>query len=554
MSRSSTRITDRIGRGGLRLAALAFAGGSLLASSTDMLAQGTPATRTTYTRDQTRDMIDDFSNSLQDRDQERRRTNSNRAFPNPASAPGAAPGVVTAELKQLRTLIRDFSNDASQLTYALNEQIRVVPSLRPLYTDALRVSAEAVGLDKRAGQVNDHRQLSEEFQDLDADWRELAYRLESVRGLQAETRDLIANLNDGGEAIRKQLKMQPQLNRQGLYMKTASLAGDLENLIDDIGAELGRSKNAQQYLMQGGRVRQEVLGLAALARDDQADTALVVEEYKRVEAMWLPLAVKLQAEDNRYLERSLRRITQTSGEIHQLLLLPQKMDKQQLVYLTSALKKDIDEFFEKTPLILVVHLPKAKSALATADQFYGVCEHFVDVVNQGTQVDEIVDSFHYIEQAEKTFNEVFSAIDSDRAVAVLQRIDQTVSTIRTALQLQREDFNRSAANDLAASIENLTEQLDFAAKRWLNDDRQPFAKVCLQETASMGDSAVRLHQDLVRGVPVAQLRREMDELYDSWRTVYGYLVKCQTDDRPTLGRLSSRLTPALVELRTMITQ
>ena len=550
MPRSSSRLTDRIGRGGLRLAALAFAGGSLLAASTDLLAQGTPATRTTYTRDQTRDMIDDFSSSLQEKGQERRRTNSNRAFPNPASAPGA----VTAELKQLRTLIRDFSNDASQLTYTLNEQIRVVPSLRPLYTDALRVSAEAVGLDKRAGQVDDHRQLSEEFQDLDADWRELAYRLESIRGLQAETRDLIANLNDGGEAIRKQLKMQPQLNRQGLYMKTASLAGDLENLLDDIGAELGRSKNGQQYLMQGSRVRQEVLGLAALARDDQADTALVVEEFKRVEAMWLPLAVKLQSEDNRYLERSLRRITQTSGEIHQLLLLPQTIDKQQLVYLASALKKDIDEFFEKTPLILVVHLPKAKSALATADQFYGVCEHFVDVVNRGSQVDEVVDSFHYIEQAEKSFNEVFSAIDSDRAVAVLQRIDQTVSTIRTALQLQREDFNRPGANDLAASIENLTEQLNFAAKRWLNEDRQPFAKACLQETASMGDSAVRLHQDLVQGVPVAQLRREMDELYDRWRTVYGYLVKCQTDDRPTLGRLSSRLTPALVELRTMITQ
>ena len=85
MPRSLFRITDHIGREGMRLATLAFATGSLIASSTDMLAQGTPATRTTYTRDQTRDMIDDFSNSIQDR----RRTNSNRAFPNPASAPGA---------------------------------------------------------------------------------------------------------------------------------------------------------------------------------------------------------------------------------------------------------------------------------------------------------------------------------------------------------------------------------------------------------------------------------------------------------------------------------
>ena len=547
MPRCLSRFTDVVRRGVRRLAALAFAIGSLFVFANNSFAQGLPAQRTTYTRDQQRGMIDDFSDSLQNRDRNRRAI-GDRAFPN------APAGGLTAELKQLRPLIRDFSNDASQLTYALNDQIRQTPALRTLYTDALRVSAEAVGLDKRAGQENDHRMLAEDFQKLDADWRELAYRMEGVRGLPADTRDLIANLNTGGEQIRKSLNMQPQLNRQGLYLKTASLAGDLENLIDDINAELGRSKNAQQYAMQGSRIRQEVLGLAALSRDDQADTALVVEEYKRVEAMWLPLAVKLQAEDNRYLERSLRRITQTSGEIHQLLLLPQKIDKQQLVYLTSALKKDIDEFFERTPLILVMHLPKAKSALATADQFYGVCEHFVDVVNSGNAVDEVLDSFKYIEQAEKSFNEVYSQIDSDRAVAVLQRIDRTVGTIRTSLQLQREDFNRPAANDLAASIENLTEQLDFATKRWLNDDRQPFGKVCLQETASLADAAAALHQDLVRGVPVPQLRQEIDALYVNWRTVYGYLVKCQTDDRPTLGRLSSRLTPALVELRTMITQ
>ena len=548
MRRSSSRFTDAIRRGGMRLAALAFAGGSLFALASNSFAQGTPAQRTTYTRDQTRDMIKDYEDSMIDRNTTRRRAVDDRAFPNPPT------GGITAELKLLRPLIRDFSNDASQLTYALNEQIRQTPALRTLYTDALRVSAEAVGLDKRAGQVNDHRMLTEEFQTLDADWRELAYRMEGVRGLQAETRDLIANLNDGGEQIRKSLNMQPQLNRQQLYLKTASLAGDLDNLLDDINAELGRSKNGQQYAMQGSRVRQEVLGLAALSRDDQADTALVVDEYKRVEAMWLPLAVKLQAEDNSYLERSLRRITRTSGEIHQLLLLPQKVDKQQLVYLTSALKKDIDEFFERTPLILVMHLPKAKSALATADQFYGVCEHFVDVVNNGTNVDEVLDSFKYIEQAEKSFGDVFGQIDSDRAIAVLQRIDQTVGTIRTSLQLQREDFNRPAANDLAASIANLTEQLDYATKRWLNEDRQPFAKVCLQETARLTDAAAVLHQDLVRGAPISQLRQEIDELYDNWRTVYGYLVKCQTEDRPTLGRLSSRLTPALVELRTIITQ
>ena len=51
-----------------------------------------------------------------------------------------------------------------------------------------------------------------------------------------------------------------------------------------------------------------------------------------------------------------------------------------------------------------------------------------------------------------------------------------------------------------------------------------------------------------------QLQSELDHAYEHWRTTYKYLVKCQTDDRPVLGRLSGRLTPALVGLRTMISQ
>ncbi len=550
-SRSSRIMIDGSRRSRMRLVIFAVFSGSLVSISSDSFAEGPPVRRTTYTRDQTRSMIDDLDKSLQDPATIRRRVINDRSFPHPPN------GEITAELKQLRPLLRSFSNDVSQLAYALNEQIRQTPALRTLYTDALRVSAEAVSIDKHSAQVGDHRQLSDDFRLLDASWRELAYRIDGVRGLPADTRDLIANLNDEGEQIRRLLAMQPQLNRQELYLKTASLAGDLQNLLDDINAELGRSKVAQQYTISGSRVRQEVLGLADLARDSQTETDLIVDEYKRVESMWLPLAVKLQAEDNRYLERSLRRITQTSGEIHQLLLLPQKVNKQQLMYLTAALKKDIDEFFERTPLILVMHLPKAKNALSTADQFYGVCEHFMDVVSDGKEAaaaNEVLDSFRYIEDAEKSFNDVYSPIDSDRAVAVLQRIDQTVSTIRTSLQLQREDFNRSAANDLAASIENLSAQIDFASKRWLSEDRQAFARECLNETSALGESASRIHQDLVSGVPSAQLRKEIDEIYDSWRTIYGYLVKCQTEDRPTLGRLSSRLTPALVELRTMIAQ
>ena len=528
---------------GARIATLCLS--SLGFVSASAMAQP-PAQRATYTREETRGLVEEYSNSLQDRN---RYGNSRRQ-----SAPSLPAGGVTSEMKAVRPLVHSFSDVASQLTYSMNDQIARIPALRSLYSDALTVSAEAVALDRHAVQYGDHNQLLDDFEQLDVDWRELAYKLQNVRGLTAETRDTIANLNSLNQQIRKALNTQAQINRPEVSLEAAGLAGDLQNLMEDINAELGRTQLAQQLLMQTSRARQQVLAVVSMCRDSQIDPALLVREYKQFEATWQPVAVKLQAEDNRYLERDLRKISLSVGKIHQLLLLPQTVDKSQLVYLAATLKKDIDEFFTRTPLLLVMHLTKSGKALGTADQFYGVCEHFVDQVNRGEDFDEIVDSFRYIEEAERSFTDVFGTINSDKAVAVLQRISQSVDAIRTSLHLQREDFDRNAAGDLAASIAHLTEQLEQATRQWLTDDPQSFGPACRQEMATLATQSAAIQNDLLRGVPVAQLRREIDDTYEHWRVAYKYLVKCQTEDRPILGRLSGRLTPALVELRTMISQ
>ena len=122
------------------------------------------------------------------------------------------------------------------------------------------------------------------------------------------------------------------------------------------------------------------------------------------------------------------------------------------------------------------------------------------------------------------------------------------------MHLQHDEIDSRAAEDLAASIQNLTEQIESAAKRWLEQDRQPFTTNCLQDSADLSDQAARLHDAIVSGKSPNELKNEMTELYETWRRVYGYLVKCQTEDRPALGRISSNLTPAMVDLRAMLLQ
>ncbi|MBS0206276.1 MAG: hypothetical protein JSS49_25560 [Planctomycetes bacterium] len=528
-------------------AALVLGGAGLWSTSLPANAQGIPATRATYTREETRELLNEYSDSLQDRN---RFGNGRRQ-----TVPGNPAGGVTPEMKAMRPLLRSFSENASQLTYSMNDQISRFPGLRSLYTDALTVSAEAIGLDRRASQLGDHHAVLDEFEQLDADWRELAYKLQSVRGLPAETRDSIANLTSLDQQLRNALNTKPQINRQELGLEAAGLARGLQNLQEEIASELARSQQTQQLQIQAGKARQQILTIVSLSGDSQLDSTVLAREFKQFEAIWRPLATALRAQDNSYLERDIRRVSQSATKMHELLLLPQTIDRSQLTFLAASLKKDIDEFFARTPLKLVMHLPKAGRALATADQFYGVCEHFVDSVNRNEDEDHLIEAFGYIEDANRSFADVFGVINSDRAVAVLMRIEQSVETIRSALHVQREDFDRSAAIELAASITVLTEQLDQSTKNWLAIDPQSFSAACRNETSTLSAQSAAIHNDLVRGVPVSQLQREIDETYEHWRTAYKYLIQCQSaDDRAILGRLSGRLTPALVELRTMISQ
>lgn len=537
--------------GGARAAAIVAVASTLCAGIDGAWAQSSrpsatrPATRVSYTPEQTKGLLDDLSNDFMD-------TFSRRRLP--AADPNAATlRAPTSEMLALRPLVREFADEASQLNYELNDEIRRLPTIRPLVTDALKVSALAVGLDKAMERVNDHRVVEADIQELDATWRELAYRLGNVRGLSRPTAERIGSLNQINDDIDNAIGIDPQFKNRELFEKTYDLAQDLRNLIEDVQQEI-RGREAQQLLLSLNRARQQVLNIASMLEESRVDSEMIVREYKQFQTLWYPERVKLQQYDNRYLERSLRRITQTDGEIHQLLLLPTKVDSQQLIYLTSALKKDIDEFFDRTSLKLLMHLPRADRVAGVASEFYGVCEHFIDEVNSNAKYDELVDSFRYIEDAQRSFLDVFYDIESDDALAALHQIEQTIEALSASMQVQRDTFDYRAAIELVTRVDTDVEQLEWVAKRWLAEDRQSFGPACLQAIASMRQQTEKLNQELVTGMPSAQLRSRSEQLYDTWRTVYNYLVKCQTADRTNLGRISSRITPALVELRTQLTQ
>jgi hypothetical protein len=527
---------------GLALAAVLVSG--WLSPAMAQSGPKTKARQTALSREERDQYINDLSNSREFGGFEDKATRNRR--------PAEKLDVATPEMKKLRPLIDEFSKEISLLNSQLSDELSETPSVRTLLGDMYKLTADSVLLAKHAKVENDHHLLFDEMQQIDASWGELSYRLGTVRKLSRDSQDSIANLNDIAGEIRQSLDIGQQVNYRDLSNKTVSLATDLENLMEDIQVQLRRTQDGQKLYSSTSKAHQQVLAMADLS-DDKSDLKSITKEYERFRELWYPQAAALQSKDGEF-QQSLRRIARTDGEIARLLLIQQKFDKTQIVYLTSALRKQIDEFFQAVPLKQLIQLPKASQALSTADEFYGVCEHFTDTVNGQDDYNHIVDAFREIEQADRNFVKVFGDIDNQDAASSLEKISQTLTALRSAIQVDHDDFSRQTANALAAKIENLTDNIDITSRSWLAHDRQSFSQDCLDETDALAQAAQKLHDEIVNGANVAQIRKDTEDLYQSWRRVYSYLVKCQTDDRPMLGRFSSQLTPALVELRTLVAQ
>ena len=456
----------------------------------------------------------------------------------------------SADTTKLRRLLSDFATESAQLAYQLDEYDARVPGLRNHLSDALRLRARADVLSKRVGRADLTKEIRPEYETLDRDWRRLSHAISQIRNTPRSLRDQITTLEGLEQDLAEMLKVRPQLDRVELMRQTAALTADLENLLEDIEIELGGIGESNSLTLSGRKALQQASSLTQTIADNYGyDT--ISADYKRFKEIWYPLVTRLRPLQNRYIERSVRRIRTVDNRLHDLLWLDQKVDDQQLLHVTSVLTKDVDEFFTRTPLKLLINLPNGYEVIPVADEFYGVLQNFADVVTRGESFESMVDAYQYVDESGEQFVRTFSQINSRSALSVLNEIERSLESLRTSLKLQ-DSKDLSGAIDLAATLEIQADRLDIDTNNWLNHKRESFRTEALKATAGFAQATHQLHEGLVNGADVEQLRRETSDLFSRWRTVYSYISRCDTEDRPILARQAAKITPGLVELRTLL--
>lgn len=495
--------------------------------------------------EQRRRYVDDLIRALIESESERSESVAQEAAPLTQSRKRPS-----QQLSQSRPLLTRFSQEATGLAKDLDYDLDKGRGIRPIFGDVLKLRARSFVLAQNSMNTNDHEPIAADYGILSSEWQTLSFRLRQIRGLDQASLEHVERLDEIDEQLGGILQVRKPVDREELLLEMASLRADLKNLLIDVEVAVQRSSDRHRYILDGQKVQQQAERVASLAGGTAGYDAIVAE-YRQFETRWSAYAISLRALDSRQIERNVRRINHSDTQIHLLLKLPTRVDRDELLHLTMSLMKDVDEFYVRAPLKLLITLPEASEVIPTCNQFYGVCEHFADAASSDSDHSQLIEDFRYVEDAWDEFQTMFRQLNSSKAQEVLNDIERGIMALREALQLH-EGLDREKAASLAASLASLQERLDSDLRRWL--DRQPrdFRKTALQESQALGDAVRRFQNHALNGSDPSQLQRECEDIFARWQRVHGYVKLCNTSDRINLLTTSAKITPVVVELRTRL--
>ena len=451
-------------------------------------------------------------------------------------------------INEVRQTLNEFSKDSSALAISLNRIMYQVPGVREYIADVLKIRARASILSDRMNRSSDLNQIASEYGEIDQLWRVVSLQLENVRGLDRETQSLIARMNQSERKLGDLLQTGPQLKRTELLTQTSALSNALGILVEDIEIEFSREPQRFELVRAGQEVEQRMVQVSNLIIDRQSYDS-IKREYLAFRDSWNSFATRLRPYHNRIISRGIQRVVQQDRSIQELLWLPQDgANMQEIAHLTEALKRDVDEFYRRATLRLLISLPPA-NYIATSDEFYGTVENLIDTVNHNESTNNLITSFSYIEQSWKDFSAMFHTVESPAALQLLDKVNNSINALRVSLRIEQPSESIDLAK-LVVSLETQSTQLSVIAEQWLATESPSFRQSTQNSIRDFSNTAHELHRIiLMQPAATALVRSKSSELFESWFQVHENISRCETREKYQLQETAVRITQMLMDLR-----
>ena len=451
--------------------------------------------------------------------------------------------------RQLQNLLAESLTQSDDLYKLLTTDYRRYPEVRSLLTAlrSIRSSANQVSRDLQDNMpmTRVHGQLRQ----LDSDWQVFSHRVKRAWHISAASKDKTERIDRLQASLEKLFQMEPQLDRRALLVQMSQLTSQLYHIVQELELDPTGGDRLYQLIHDVRKLNQEANRVQDMILDQYAYSS-IANEYQRFKAQWSNVTPRLRQLNNRYVERSLRTVHLSDTRIHNLLRLEHKTSRAQLKILSQALTRDVDEFFNRVPLKLLLRFKDVVQILETSDAFYGAVQNLEDCIDRDEDDQTLLNCYQYVEEYGVVFVRKFASLRSQAGRVVLKEIEDDIVSLRNELHLAgSSNIDTAAMVPLAASLENLADHLNDDVTAWLASDRQSFRSQALQASSRFVARSRGMYDLLSRRPTDQQLRAEVDDLIEDWRNIYQYLGRCNTSQREHLRILSQDISRTIYRLR-----
>ena len=477
----------------------------------------------------------------------------------PSHTPPARPGPPAnlpqaGKLAEIHQELDAFTAESRELLNALQGDWSRAELVGPLIGDTAKVhhAASALAGKYRHFHRRDFTPIAEDYSTLNRDWRVLSHRIQQIRNLSRKCHDHVDALNKHDRRLCKLLDVKPQLDASALLRQAAALAIDLQNLGEDLEADLPPSPDKSRLLALC-RQTQQGAGEVTEAVFDSAIHDVIRQAYQRFRNDWSELAAALRSIENHYIQRTVRRVWRTDRVIHELLWLPYKTDPGHAVYMAQVLRGHIDALYDTVSLEDLIDLPPARKVLPIAGEFYGLCEYFILCAEDKDSLDDLAQAYWDLDAAWPEFSSCFASAKSPDVQLTLTEIEQSMAALRQllgippAIDWELAQQRSSRLEYLAHSLERNLDSTMQSAGKYPSHMRSRIASAAKRSRAFCSACGT-LNAKIVARTSPKRLGPEYTELAQAWSLLQKDMITVYREE--DVFRSTAEIARTLVELQT----
>jgi hypothetical protein len=458
-----------------------------------------------------------------------------------------------AKYRDAQRAVQSFSEESGRLIGMLREEERLSPGIRPLLGDAISIKAKSDALLRRGYTHGYADAFARDFQEIDRQWRVLSHRLEQTEDLSGRCRDHVKKMCACNHQVCELFDIDPQVDRHELIRHSAALANELRSILEHLSRNARRGGAYSELLREGPKLHLQIRYWAnAVANNAPYDS--LVSQYKGLHTNWRAFAARLRSVDHRYYEQHIHHIDRANDAIHDLLWITPPLDQAAIAHGGNLLHQDMDELCGMITLQMLLSVQNAPELIGSVQEFHHLCEDFQSCAARKADIEDLRWDYRLLEVEWQQMAGHFEAIHQEAVSRRLADMEQTIQFLRDSLGI-RPLFDRESALVLAAETDALADMLNRDLSRCLSKGQRyapQFRRDAQQCAGRFRDAAHRFHERLVTRADDAAVKKDCEELSQSWRHFQEHVSELERQDQVLLSRHISRVAPAMAKLQVML--